>query len=219
MLQMEALPIRKYCDDPYVEYSGRWVDNWFSNLKAIGAPVRFRGFETNTLEFAYVAAKNPEMSHAIQGGRVLTFAEAVFQAETAAEAKKMGLGVQSGRWKFTCLAAMDSFQRQRWAPVPGNEVWVQKLLDEAQAGPIIEWNNWSDLRWGVCVERSRGRNALGLLLSSIAQEIVETGELQQYPDEDTWPQRQAELIEKLSSMFPESLSAKDLAKTSQASLF
>jgi len=191
--------IRKYPRREVV-YSGRYVFNWFSNFTASGFPVVYRGYTTNRLEIAYVAAKNPEAIVPTgiypPDGTTMRFIDRIFTTPAASKAKWLGksksrggLVDARGDWEFVKLAAMDNFLRQRWQP--GSEAFIRLLTEET---PIVEFNNWGDTVWGAVVGKWSGQNAFGILLDLIVAEYRESGKVSPGAEEQYWERRQDELI-------------------------
>jgi hypothetical protein len=195
------LHLRRYDPQP-VSYRGRFVNNWWSNFAAVGEPVVYRGQSTRILEYAYVAAKNPDaIVSDPTGPGTIRFLDRVFMERSAGAAKKIGSPRSRGGivelkpgWDEESIAAMDAFLRQRWQPSHRD---TQRLM--AEPLPHVEVNNWGDNRFGVTLKDWTGRNCLGLLLDIILDE-ARNGHVSPGADEVDWRQWQVELVEKLNRM-------------------
>lgn len=206
MADFTDLALRQYALSGPLAYRGRFVHNWFSNFDACGQPVSYRGHQSPRLEIPFVAAKNPDAMVVAPCGGEMPFITRVFACASPSEAKRLGAPRKRGGiidprpdWDGVNIAAMDLFLRQRWQPGTRD---AHRLA--GMTGPIVEWNNWRDDRWGVTIGNCRGRNALGLLLDKIADEI-RTGYVAPGAEEPFWAERQEELIVALNAMRPETL--------------
>ena len=195
----------------YKELSGsvlatrnRYVHNWFSNFDPVGLPVKYRGHVTPLLELAFVAAKNPDARvpdpDDREGIMTIPFHDRVFGCSTPGQAKRMGSSRNRGGlvelrpdWDRVNVAAMDFFLRQRWQPGTRDAARLAELPK-----PIVEVNNWGDNRWGATTGDWKGRNALGLLLDVVAEEI-KAGHVSPGADEDHWEARQVFLVAELNA--------------------
>lgn len=82
----------------------------------------------------------------------------------------------------------------KYAPGTWEREWLL-----SHSGPLAEWSNWGDRRWGLAVSRdgsARGRNALGRILTLIRQDI-EKGREPVAPEEAGWGDFQKELCRRL----------------------
>lgn len=207
MANFAQLHVREYPDPGPLTWRGRFVHNWFSNFDPVGAPVDYRGFRSSRLELAFVAAKNPDQLVPTADGRgSTTFVERVFSVAMPGEAKRLGQRRERGGivdlredWDEVNLAAMDFFLRQRWEPSHPDSKRLASL-----PAPLVEWNNWGDDRWGATLRNRCGRNALGLLLDTLCEEIL-SGDVRPGADERFWSERQSELVEALNARSPETV--------------
>lgn len=203
MATFNDLRIREYPEPENLAYRGRFIHNWFSNFDKVGHPVEYRGQTTMILELAFVAAKNPDAIVKSENGRFYQpFIERVFSVSRPGEAKKLGSSRQRGGiidlrpdWDEVNVAAMDYFLRQRWQP--GTEAFDRLMNVD---GPIVEWNNWGDNRWGVTNRSLKVRNALGILLDGIRADAIELGEVPPGAEEENWGNYQDDLIARLNDI-------------------
>lgn len=169
----------------------RWR-NWFSNMGLVPGGIAFGGELYPAVENAYHAAKSdfPPRRRAL-----------VRMKPGEAKTSSRGLPCRDG-WDDMKLAAMDDFLRQR------------ALRDAAFAGglvrhheELVEWIDWSGDFWGARLSRSgsgviaTGRNALGLLLSALAEDL-RAGVVPAPVGERIWPVRNEELRNRLAAMYP-----------------
>lgn len=154
-----------------LRYKGKYIDNWFSNMKESLFVVDIISYQT--VEHFYQAYKaNNMLEHII-----------ISKAETPYEAKKLGNKVQQpfqdfigkknprNGVKFKDIQEVKLYV-MRFAleckfAIPE---WRQQLLDTKDE-EIIEWNNWNDKFWGVSIKDCKGKNHLGRLLMEIREEI------------------------------------------------
>jgi hypothetical protein len=197
----ELLP-RRYPAPPELAYRGRSVHNAdISNFDPLGHPVVYRGHRSLILEKAYTAAKNPDaLVPRADGSGLVAFIDRIYSEPRAADVKRLGAPPYRGGlvqprddWNHVNIAAMDFFLRQRWQPGTADAAALAK-----RPRPIVEWVNWTDTRWGVRTDTCRGRNALGLLLDVIADELLD-GLVLPGAGEADWRLRQEELIGLLNS--------------------
>lgn len=152
-------------------YKGKYIDNWFSNMKS--SPFTAGDIEFKTVEHFYQAMKCSTVLE------MTTIAS----AETPYKAKKLGREVEDP-FKST-VGKINPFTQKKIESVEEAKLtvmkigliwkfetpfWREKLLNTRDE-MIIEWNNWGDRFWGVDVKDCKGKNHLGLLLMEIREEI------------------------------------------------
>lgn len=152
-------------------YKGKYVDNWFSNMK----PSEFIAgdYKFPTVEHFYQAMKTANPLESIL----------IMKAETPYEAKRMGRKVDK---PFEYLIGEvnvftnEIVSTQEEAKLMMMEVgllykfqlpeWGEKLLATGDS-ILVEWNNWGDHYFGADVETGKGENHLGRLLMEIRKKI------------------------------------------------
>lgn len=176
-----ALESREYLVPPTVRMNGRYVDNEvLSNFSRCSTPIRYRGITTHFVEVAYVAAKAPDAIVETRQGPI-AFADHVGQLAAANPSLAKRLGRPKGRgglinprpdWDFVNISAMAMFLLTKFAPGTPERAQLDRM-----PGPLVEWNNWRDTRWGAHINGSRatGRNALGRLLTLLREDRLPTG--------------------------------------------
>jgi ribA/ribD-fused uncharacterized protein len=134
-----------------------WVKNWFSNFEPLEDPIIVDGVKCWTVESYFQSQKATD----IETRRQLA-------ALPPALAKKRARSIElRSDWKDVRVSVMEVGLRHKFKP--GTQ-WHQKLL--ATVGPIVEWNNWGDVFWGVDLKTKQGENNLGKLLMKIRDEYV-----------------------------------------------
>lgn len=191
-----------------LRYKGRWIDNGIlSNMHRGDAAITYRDLSTHQVEKAYVAAKNPTawVSHRMKDGSHFEghFIDLISRVDTYT-AKFLGKPPQRGGliesrddWEEVCIAAMWSFQAQKYAPGTREREW---LLGTSEG--LVEWTNWGDQRWGIAVLKNgsaQGRNALGRIVTLIRDEI-RSGREPAVIEENEWAGEQEGLIERMNKV-------------------
>lgn len=132
-----------------------WIKNWFSNMLPFDEPLVYEGIKYRTVENFYQAMKFYHLDDRQFVANLNPYA-----------AKKFAKGKAPDFWKDVKLGIMLRALRHKFAQ---GTSWHKKLMATGDE-PIIEWNNWNDLYWGVDVQSSRGYNHLGKLLMKIREE-------------------------------------------------
>ncbi len=163
---MEPINYKNYRHQ--IVYDGRFVSNWFSNMRS--SPLKHPSLPISyaTVEHLYQAMKTDNMiKHWF-----------IANAETPYKAKKEGKEIENpfgyaiGKYGDTVkevkLTVMQIALEQKFA-IPE---WKEKLLTIRENEPIIEWNNWNDIFWGVSVKDNKGENNLGKLIMEIRSKLL-----------------------------------------------
>lgn len=150
---------------------GRFVHNWFSNMLPAKITLDGIGYKYATSEHFYQSFK----------AESVLMMNIIRICATPQEAKRLAKKVEKpfehliGHYGNTIdevkLFVMETALRNKF-DIPE---WKQKLLTIRPTEPIIEWNNWNDTFWGVCVKTNKGENHLGKLLMKIRSEFQENG--------------------------------------------
>lgn len=83
------------------------------------------------------------------------------------KAKRYARGKAPEWWGEVKLGIMEFALREKFAR---GTAWYEKLMATGDE-PIIEWNNWGDVYWGIDVRYGIGKNYLGELLMKIRKEF------------------------------------------------
>lgn len=143
------------------EYS--FLSNYFAS------PIVVDGVKWQTVEHAY---------HALKAQIGSDEYEAIFEAETPGEAKKIGRKIKlDSDWKENKITVMEKLLRLKFEQHPD----LREKLINSYPAQLEEGNNWGDRFWGVCPARvdgetndkSKGENHLGKLLMMIRAEYIE----------------------------------------------
>lgn len=134
---------------------GQWIKNWFSNMKEMDEPLTYQYITYYTVENFYQAMKFPDQETRAFVANLNPYA-----------AKNFAKGKAPAFWNQNKLGVMEYALRHKFAP---GTSWHEELMKTGDE-PIIEWNNWNDMYWGVDVQTSRGLNHLGKLLMKIRDE-------------------------------------------------
>ena len=139
------------------DVSGRWVDNWFSNMK--DATIQYNGMSFKSSENAYQAAK------------CLNVTDAIDIASMSSHKSKSAINKVEQReyFHFVKLNVMYQILQNK---VANNIEFKEKLLSTGN-DDIVEFNNWNDMFWGADHKTGRGSNFLGLILMKIRKELME----------------------------------------------
>jgi len=186
MATFDDLHRRRYEPRP-VPWRGRYPRNWFSNFEPGSAgAVALGGLRFATVEAAYQAAKRKNPAERV-----------ALAAMSASEAKRAGRkGVLRPDWDRVAIACMDFLIRQKFADGTPE---LARLASESV--PPVEYTTWGDRRWGVG-EDWEGRNALGLLLSLVRDDLRRLGRVPPGAEEDRWEERQRELVARMNRVGP-----------------
>lgn len=193
-----ALPMRRYkapADVSAAFLGGQRWRNWFSNMALVPGGIHFGGEVYPAVENAFHAAKSDFPPRR----RALTRMK-----PGEAKTSSRGLPCRDG-WDDMKLAAMDDLLRQRALK---DVAFADGLLRHQEE--LVEWIDWSGDYWGARLAKSgsgviaTGRNALGLLLSALSEDL--RADIVPTPvGERNWPTRSEELRNRLAAMFPPSI--------------
>ena len=143
-----------------LEYKGKWVFNWFSNMLPLDEPFWYQAIQFKTVENFYQAMKFPK--------------DDLIKRKQAAIApphvSKTMLRNNKHLWRKDwtreeSLKVMEYALRIKFAE---GTSWHKKLMETE--GEIIEWNNWGDDYWGIPINTEIGKNNLGKILMKIRDE-------------------------------------------------
>ncbi len=138
-----------------LKYSGRWVDNWFSNFKL--CHFTLDGYNWPSVENYYQANKTTNKEE------YLLFLEC-----TPSYAKQLGKRITLRTdWENIKYDVMLKALKAKWYQEP----FKSKLLATGDED-IVEWNNWGDTIWGATLG-GKGENKLGCMLMEIRKELQE----------------------------------------------
>ena len=196
MLITDILKPVTYPLDTALPMKGRYIDNGELSNYYPGCPVRMFGRTYDTVEAAYVAAKNPQFVVVEDFGettRTTSFPQYVSNHELQYGLKGLkNLGKKSfltelrPNWERLNLALMYEFIRQKVGN-PKTCTGKRKIhhaisshltvwLLTTPYDQFIEYNNWGDFRWGAIVNKegtaATGYNCLGGLYSVLRREIL-----------------------------------------------
>lgn len=147
---------KKYKLPDDLEYKGKWIKNWFSNMTPVKIEIDEIVF--NSVENYYQAMKSNSKEIQKEIAIMSPFLS-----------KKIGRKViiredwDEVKYKFMRAGLEAKFN------IPE---WKSKLLDTKDE-EIVEWNNWNDKIWGVSIRDQEGDNLLGELLMGIRKELKE----------------------------------------------
>lgn len=137
-----------------LEYSGRWVRNWFSNM----APSEFEldGKMWKSVENYYQAMKSldPEEQEFIR-------LAPINKSKMLGRDLKIREDWEEVKFEIMCKALKAKFNL---------EPYKSQLLNTGD-DIIIEWNNWGDKIWGVTINDMKGSNLLGVALMTIRDNL------------------------------------------------
>lgn len=149
-------------------YSGRWIDNWFSNMVPVENLV-IRNIDWPTTEHFYqyvkISLTDPELAQNLIKARHRTTPQAT--KHLARKVSKKWFDKMDKHWDSIKLRVMEEALIAKFQ-LPE---WKEKLLATGTE-PIIEWNNWNDKFWGVSIHDNIGENNLGLLLMKIRDSLT-----------------------------------------------
>lgn len=136
-----------------------WIKNWFSNMEPFDVPLEYEGVTYYAPENFYQAMKIPDENY-----KDRKYIAALHPRKAKTEIKKLKTMPWSDATKIMIMtiALRHKFQL--------DTSWGKKLLETGDT-EIVEYNNWSDLWWGVDFESGEGRNELGKLLMQIRNEL------------------------------------------------
>lgn len=134
-----------------------WIKNWFSNFEEMDEPIIKEGILYKTVENFYQAMKNKDDDYRIKVSKVPAY-----------QAKKLGKGIKlRDDWEDIKFAAM--WGAIQWKYKKGTSHY-RKLI-ATDPWDIVEWNNWHDNFWGVCIcDKCKdiiGKNKLGMMMMKL----------------------------------------------------
>lgn len=152
---------------PPMPEKGKWHRNWFSNMeKFSGESLIYQGIIYCSVENFYQAMKLPKDRLDL---RAEIAAMEPRKSKTAIRDKDKY--VWDAAWnQEKSLQVMEFALRHKFFP---GTSWHKKLMETGEE-EIIEWNNWSDIRWGKDIATGEGENLLGLLLMKLRAEYKNT---------------------------------------------
>jgi len=142
---------------------GYFLKNWFSNFDPIDTRITDDfGIVYNTVENAFQAAKSVDKDIRYK-----------ISLMSPNDSKKEGYRVVCvPNWDSIKLGVMFNFLCQKYKQDPKH----RKQLIKSDPFEIVEWNNWHDNYWGVCVcERCQDKekhNHLGKLIMKIRKQLL-----------------------------------------------
>lgn len=143
-----------------LQYKGRWVFNWFSNMLPMDIPYIYQGIKYKTVENFYQAMKLPKNRIDLRK----EIAEMSPQKAKKEIRNKLKYLWREDWNKKESLRVMEHILRIKFDK---NTSWGKKLNETKE--DIIEWNNWGDVFWGKTLD-GEGENNLGKLLMKIRDE-------------------------------------------------
>lgn len=135
----------------------KYIVNWFSNMAKLKEPIVYQNINYFSVENFYQAMKVDKQDVETRG-RVA--------AMSPYQSKSFGKGLGGEKFHQTKLQIMEFALRQKF----NQTSWRDKLV--GCTSPIVEYNNWRDVYWGVDVFTNNGENHLGKLLTSIRNELT-----------------------------------------------
>jgi len=142
----------------------RLIRNWFSNFEPFEFPYKYQGITYKYPETFYQAMKTTEPMIREMIAKLKPW-----------EAKKFwklqhNKELLRKNWRKISLPVVDYIIRVKFQQ---DTKWYMKL--KRSKGDIVEWNNWHDNFYGVCIcascERNHhGENNVGLILMKIRDE-------------------------------------------------
>ena len=138
-----------------MDNNNKWVRNWFSNM--VISPIIIDGVEWASVENYYQGMKeiNPV-------DRIMY--TLLSPSDAKASGRKANLRPE---WEEIKESVMKQALKVKFAPGTNH---AQRLL-ETEDAILVEWNNWGDKYWGVCIKTYKGLNRLGVLLMEVRTEL------------------------------------------------
>ncbi|MBS1807577.1 MAG: DUF1768 domain-containing protein [Acidobacteria bacterium] len=140
----------------------KWVSNWFSNMAPLDEPFLYDGIKFSTVENFYQAMKLERTNYS---GRRAIASMRPYDAKKSIRDRKR-FPWRSDWTPELSLQVMEFGLRKKFA---AGTSWHEKLV--ALRDPIVEFNNWGDIFWGVDLRTGKGQNHLGNLLMRIRNEF------------------------------------------------
>lgn len=143
------------------DYVLGWIHNWFSNMNI--SPITINDITYPSVENYYQAMKSTD--------KVVHLS---FSLISPKKSKQEGRRLKiRDNWEmlkenYMMIGLREKFKKPEY----------RLMLLQTNNEPIIEWNNWHDKEWGVCIFENRGNNKLGKLLMKLREEI--RSEIKQY---------------------------------------
>lgn len=138
-------------------YSGKWIQNWFSNMMQLENPIVWNGVQYWTIENFYQAMKTEDVEQ-----------QKLIANLSAHKSKSYGRTVVlRPDWEDYKLKVMWFALNHKFAP--GTEA-ASRLIN-TNPTLIVEWNNWQDIFWGVDVSPLNGQNILGRMLMTLRNKL------------------------------------------------
>lgn len=136
----------------------KYISNWFSNMLPMDTPFIYQGIAYNTSESFYQAMKLPKDDLKNR---------AYIASLSPYKAKREIRNFQCREnWESEKLSVMEYILKIKFKI---GTSWYKKLK-MTENWPIIEWNNWRDLWWGMDIKPGLGENHLGKILMRIRSE-------------------------------------------------
>lgn len=143
---IEDFPFKQWELTKKLPYRGKYVDNWFSNFAPSIIDIDGKRYESVENYFQACKATN-ESDHEL------------IRTASISDSKKLGRKIQlMPTWE------LDKYNFMFKALIAKCEQYPEFLLRLDEEDEIIEWTNWGDQIWGVDVKTKMGRNALGIQL-------------------------------------------------------
>lgn len=137
----------------------KWVENIpHSNFLPLKVPLDYRNIEYATIEHFYQSMKGLEGSYRLAISKCETPSRAKFLA-----GKLKRRGEIREDWEQINIGVMLWGQKHRIETDPVFYDWLRGT----RGSYIYEWNNWSDVFWGVSIYTGQGENVLGRVLMSL----------------------------------------------------
>lgn len=149
---IEDFPIKKWELKETLTYKGNWVYNWFSNMIDCKLEVDGKLYRSSEVYYQCGKALNETQYEKIRNSNSFT-------------AKKLAQQINNPNWEDVKFERMFKGLYEKCLQ---NPKFLEELKKHEQ---LIEWNNWSDKTWGVSVKDNLGRNALGVMLTYLKNNL------------------------------------------------
>lgn len=135
----------------------KYCINWFSNMVILDDAIKYDGNTYNSVENFYQAMKTLDKNERKKISLLNPYSSKQY-------VKKIEI---RSDWKDIKLKVMEFGLRKKFKK---GSTWLEKL--KSFPYDIIEYNNWNDKFWGVCVFTDEGENHLGKIITKIKSEYL-----------------------------------------------
>jgi len=150
---IEDFPLKEWKLKETLTYKGHWIYNWFSNMIDCELIIDDKKYKSSEVYYQCGKSLNENQYEQIRNSNSFT-------------AKKLAQQINNSNWDNIKFNRMFKGLYEKCVQNP-------KFLAELKKyEQLVEWNNWNDKTWGVSIKDKLGRNAFGVMLTYLKNELI-----------------------------------------------